>query len=181
MYTDIIKDIKRKLRLHMNAVIASYMRESGIKYKINFGLNALSLKEISSGYCKSSELAELLWKENIRECKILATMLYPYEEFTPEKADRFLNECITYELIEQLCFNTLQHCPFAEKKAVEWIKADDEKTVGAGFMLLTRLMLNKKKISDIDNIIAIAEKNKNSDNFFISVNIKKLMDKLGHE
>ena len=64
---DRILEIKRKLRLNMNGVASTDMREAGIEYKLNFGVGIPQLKDIASETGKSSELAVALWKEDIRE------------------------------------------------------------------------------------------------------------------
>ena len=65
------KDIKGQFRLFMNGVVSQSMREKGLDYKLNFGIELPRLKEIASRYEKNHEVAQALWKENIRECKIL--------------------------------------------------------------------------------------------------------------
>ena len=70
-----IKDIKGQFRLFMNGVVSQSMREKGLDYKLNFGIELPRLKEIAARYEKNHEVAQTLWKENIRECKILAGML----------------------------------------------------------------------------------------------------------
>ena len=67
-----LKDIKTQLRLSMNGVVSQSMREKGLDYKLNFGVELPRIKSIAAAYEKSHDLAQALWKENIRECKILA-------------------------------------------------------------------------------------------------------------
>ena len=70
-----IKEIKKQLRLSMNGVVSTLQRRQGLDYKINFGVEIPRLKEIALRYSKDVELAEELWKENIRESKLLAIFL----------------------------------------------------------------------------------------------------------
>ena len=82
-----LKDIKTQLRLSMNGVVSQSMREKGLDYKLNFGVELPRIKSIAAAYEKSHDLAQALWKENIRECKILAGLLQPIDTFFPEIAD----------------------------------------------------------------------------------------------
>ena len=82
-----LKDIKTQLRLSMNGAVSQSMREKGLVYKLNFGVELPRIKMIAEGYEKNHDLAQALWKEEIRECKILAGMLQPIETFYPEIAD----------------------------------------------------------------------------------------------
>ena len=45
-----IKDIKSKFRLFMNGVISQSMREKGLGYKLNFGIEFPRIKEIAAAY-----------------------------------------------------------------------------------------------------------------------------------
>jgi hypothetical protein len=79
-----LKDIKTQLRLSMNGAVSQSMREKGLVYKLNFGVELPRIKMIAEGYEKNHDLAQALWKEEIRECKILAGMLQPIETFYPD-------------------------------------------------------------------------------------------------
>ena len=67
-----LRKIKTELRLSMNGVASAYMRESGMNYKVNFGVEIPRLREIAAGLPEDHQLAQALWKEDIRECKLLA-------------------------------------------------------------------------------------------------------------
>ena len=69
-----IKDIKSKFRLFMNGTVSQSLRDKGMKYKVIFGIEYPRLKEIASAYKPDHALAQALWKEDIRECKIKAGM-----------------------------------------------------------------------------------------------------------
>ena len=50
------------------------------------------IKGIAAGYEKDHSLAQALWKEDIRECKILAGLLQPVESFLPDIADIWVED-----------------------------------------------------------------------------------------
>ena len=62
-----LKDIKTQLRLSMNGAVSQSMREKGLVYKLNFGVEIPRIKMIAEGYEKNHDLAQALWKEDIRE------------------------------------------------------------------------------------------------------------------
>ena len=64
-----VRQIKAQLRLFMNGVLSQSLREKGLKYRLIFGVELPRLKEIAAGYEQSHDLAQALWKEDIRECK----------------------------------------------------------------------------------------------------------------
>ena len=108
-----LKDIKTQLRLSMNGVVSQSMREKGLNYKLNFGVELPRIKSIAAAYEKNHELAQTLWKEDIRECKILAGLLQPVETFFPEIADIWVENMPNIEIAELTCMNLFQHLPYA--------------------------------------------------------------------
>ena len=57
-----LKDIKTQLRLSMNGAVSQSMREKGLVYKLNFGVELPRIKGIAAGYEKDHSLAQALWK-----------------------------------------------------------------------------------------------------------------------
>ncbi|MDE5760805.1 MAG: DNA alkylation repair protein, partial [Bacteroides sp.] len=104
-----LKEIKTKLRLSMNGAVSQSMREKGLVYKLNFGVELPRIKDIAAGYAKDHALAQALWKEDIRECKILAGLLQPADNFLPEIADIWVEDIRNIEIAELTCMNLFQH------------------------------------------------------------------------
>ena len=136
-----IREIKAQFRLFMNGVASQSMREKGLNYKLNFGIELPRLKEISLKYEKNHSLAGELWKENIRECKILATMLQPVETFLPEIADIWVEDIHQPELAEVACMNLFQHLPYASTKAFQWMADEREYFQVCGYLTIARLFM----------------------------------------
>ncbi len=141
---DIIKDIRTRCRMGMNGITSTSMRQKGLAYKVNFGLAIQQIKDLAERYQPDRELAETLWKEDTRELKILATLLYPVSEFTEETANEWVAAILNQEMREQVCMNLFQNLPFAEKMAVEWGSNADEAIRATGYWLVARLFLIKK-------------------------------------
>lgn len=143
-----IKEIKGQFRLYMNGIASQSMREKGLDYKLNFGIELPRLKEIAARYEKNHEVAQTLWKENIRECKILAGMLQPVETFYPEIADIWIEDMHYPEIAELTCLNLFQYLPYASEKAFEWMADEREYFQLCGFMLLAKLLMNGNKLNE---------------------------------
>ncbi|MBR2359690.1 MAG: DNA alkylation repair protein [Bacteroidaceae bacterium] len=143
-----IREIKAQFRLFMNGVASHSMREKGLDYKLNFGIELPRLKEISLRYEKNHSLAGELWKENIRECKILATLLQPVETFLPEIADIWVEDIRQPEMAELLCMNLFQHLPYASTKAFQWMADEREYFQVCGFLTLARLFMKGSHLNE---------------------------------
>lgn len=171
-------DIKKRLRLRMNGDVSASMRKSGLPYGMNFGLDAMSLREIGASYTPEVELANALWQESSRECKILATMLYPRTAFGQAEADQWLEGCFTTELLEQLCFNLLQHLSFANTLAEHWMNDSTEQRRSAGYLLQLRLLLAKKATPPGEPVLKMAIKDCQSDNYQLRLHAARMVDRL---
>lgn len=141
---DIIRDIRKRCRMAMNGVASASMRQHGLEYKLNFGLSIQQLKDLAKRYEPSVELAEALWRENTRELKILATLLYPAESFTESEAADWVSEIPNQEIREQICANLLQVLSFANQIAQAWVCSSDIEIRITGYWLLARLFIAKK-------------------------------------
>ena len=134
-----VREIKGKLRLFMNGVLSQSLREKGLKYRLIFGVELPRLREIAAGYEQNHELAQALWKEDIRECKILAAYLQPAETFDPELADFWMESVHNTELADYLCMALLRRLPYASQKAFQWMASDNRIEAYTGFRLITHL------------------------------------------
>lgn len=143
-----IKDIKSKFRLYMNGVISQSMREKGMDYKLNFGIEYSRIKEIAAGYEKNHDLAQALWKENIRECKIMATLLQPADSFCKEIAEIWIEDMKYPELAEYTVMNLLQNVDYASEVVFRWIADERVYFQFCGYMLMTRLLMKGMKLNE---------------------------------
>ena len=140
-----VKEIKQSFRLVMNGPASQSMREKGLKYKLNWGVPVPTLKAMAKDYGKNYDLAIELFKEDIRECKILATMIMPPERMLPEIIDVWMEQTTQNEIAEQLAFNLLQYLDYAPMLAFEWIATDKPIYKLTGYHLLSRLFMKGKE------------------------------------
>ena len=140
--------IKRSFRLLMSGPTSQSMTQKGLGYKINWGVPFIELKKMALEYGKDYELSIELWKEDIRECKILATLIMPAEKMLPEITDIWMEQVKSQEMAEMLAFNLLQHVDYAPAIAYEWIATDKTLYEIAGFQLLARLFANGQEANE---------------------------------
>lgn len=143
-----LKEIKTQLRLSMNGAVSQSMREKGLVYKLNFGVELPRIKMIAESYEKNHALAQALWKENIRECKILAGMLQPVDSFFPEIADIWVEDIQNIEIAELTCMNLFQHLPYAPAKSFHWMADEQEFVQTCGFLTAARLLTKKGDMTE---------------------------------
>lgn len=145
---ELLKAIKTDLRKSMNGIASKSMRDKGLEYKLNFGVELPRVKEIASHYEKNHSLAQALWKENIRECKILAGLLQPIDSFFPEIADIWVEDIQHQEIAELTCMNLFRHLPYASEKAFQWMADEREFVQVCGFLLMARLFIHQAELNE---------------------------------
>jgi 3-methyladenine DNA glycosylase AlkD len=140
-----IKEIKQSFRQMMDGSVAKSMRDKGVDYKLNWGATLPRLQAKAAELGKNYDLAIALWKENVRECKILATMIMPADQVLPEVIDIWMEQTDTQEIAEQAAYNLYQYLPYAPEKAYTWMASEKELYQLCGFHVLSRLFMNKQE------------------------------------
>ena len=140
-----IKEIKQSFRQLMDGQTAQSMRDKGVDYKLNWGASIPMLREKAAEIGKDYDLAIELWKADVRECKILATMMMPPDKMLREVTDIWMEQTTSLEIAEQAVFNLYQYLPYAADLAYQWMASEKELYQLCGFHILTRLFMNKQE------------------------------------
>lgn len=124
----------------MNGVISTSMRQKGMNYKLIFGVPIPEIKHIAAAHEPDVELARALWKEDVREMKILATLLFPAGSMTQEEALAWMREIPYPEIAEQCCNNLFPTVEQPDQLALKFL-ADKKSPFGrmCGFLLWAQL------------------------------------------
>lgn len=124
----------------MNGVISTSMRQKGMNYKLIFGVPIPEIKYIAAVHEPDAELARALWKEDVREMKILATLLFPVGSMTQEEALAWMREIPYPEIAEQCCNNLFPTVEQPDQLALKFL-ADKKSPFGrmCGFLLWAQL------------------------------------------
>lgn len=112
---NLMQSVKRRFYAMRNGMLAAQMRQGGVDYRINFGLNIPQIKDIAAELTASglsgaelASLARALWdNESTRESRLLAPMILPPEE-APEVAAKWMEEAQTTEIADTLCHSLLR-------------------------------------------------------------------------
>lgn len=135
-----VRDVKLRLRGAMNGVVSQSMREKGLGYKVNFGVEVPRLREIAAELPHTAALAGALWKEDIRECRILAGLLQPAEAFPADLADLWVEQMRFTEEAEYTVLHLFSRLPYASQKVFEWVAREEPLFQLCGWLLLGRLL-----------------------------------------
>ena len=137
---DQIREIKKMLRATMNGVLSGSMRQQGLNYRVNFGVDQPRLIELAGEMPHTAALAARLWKEDIRELRLLAPMLMPPDGMDEELALLWIEQLRFAEEAQVLVMHLLCHLPSASGIAFRLV----------AWLLLGRLFMAKKRPSQRD-------------------------------
>lgn len=135
------KELKRGFRLVMNGPASQSMREKGLDYRLNWGVPFIQLKQMAADLPHDYDFAIALWKEDIRECKILATLLMPHDKMPEEVAEIWMEQTHSQEMAEMQAFNLYQYVSYAPKLAYRWMALDDTVKEICAYDILGRLFM----------------------------------------
>lgn len=158
MLQDELREIRTQLRMAMNGVISTSMREKGMIYKLNFGVPLPEVKLIAARHEPGSELAAALWKEDIREFKLLAPLLQPVDDFPFEQAEQWVKEIPYLEIAEQCSRNLFCKLPYAEDLTLELIvNKKDEYARTVAFLIWCEMFRQGKDMTEPAKATFLAE------------------------
>ncbi|MBR1889995.1 MAG: DNA alkylation repair protein [Alloprevotella sp.] len=135
-----LRTIKQSLHAMMNGVASRSMREKGLIYRINYGVELPRLQAFATTFTPDAGLAGLLWKEDIRECRLLAPMLMPEEAFAEDLAEEWVLQLRFPEEADVLVFYLLRRMNYASNVAFRWLAAEEDLLRYTALQILTRLL-----------------------------------------
>lgn len=143
-----IRAIKQELHAMMNGPVSNSLRDKGLRYRIIYGVEWNRLLDFAASLGQSSELAGALWKEDIRECRLLAGLVQPADEFPEELAEIWIEDMHYPEEAQYTTMTLFQNLPYAKKVAFKWIARENGMYQLCGFLLFARLFMKNDKAVD---------------------------------
>ena len=158
-----VRAIKADLRAMMNGVASAAMRQAGLTkdYRVNFGVELprlqalaedlrreLAEKQVEEQTKEQAEdptedlpsLAQALWHERVRECRILALLLYPAERMGADLAQEWAADIQQVELAQLAALLLFSHIPDAGHCAFQWIASSEDIRQILGYYTLIHLL-----------------------------------------
>ena len=128
-----IEEIVKLLKSRKNEKGIKVAKRFGIdsKYEI-LGISRIELRKIAKSIGKNTSLALKLWKINILEAKILATLIANPKGFKKEYACKWVKDVDNWDLCDQLVLNLLWKTDYAFELVKEFCESDEEFVKRAG-------------------------------------------------
>ena len=140
-----VEEILQKLRSMRNEKGIVTARRFGIitKYEI-LGISRTELRKIAKNIGKNTQLALKLWKTDILEAKILATLIANPKEFKKEYAYEWVKDIDNWDLCDQFVLNLLWKTDYAIEVAKEFCNSSEEFTKRVGLVLIAKIAMSKR-------------------------------------
>lgn len=143
-----LDEILGKLESLSNPKAIEGMAKYGITPEKVYGVSIPNLRKIAKEIGVDHKLAQQLWETDVRETRILSSMIDDPDLVTEEQMEGWAEDFNYWEICDQCCNNLFKKTEFAYMKATEWSSDDKEFVKRAGFVLMATLAVSDKKADD---------------------------------
>lgn len=133
-----VLEVISKIRQLRNGDTANSMRQMGIIYPVNYGVSIPDLKTIAKPFTGDHPLALALFEQDIRECKIMASIIDDPKQVNGEQVDRWSNDFNNIEIVEQVCSNLFWKVDCSLSRSIEWCLGENPLLIKAGLIIVMR-------------------------------------------
>ncbi len=140
--------VRRQLVRSMNGVAAQQMREAGILYDKNYGVELVRLCRVAETLPHDEQLAQALWRLRIRETMMLAVLICPPSAFERIDVREWIAQIPAYELAEMASRKLFARLPNAAELAKDLLNGKDFEPA-CGWLMLSSLLV---QIADEESV-----------------------------
>ena len=137
-----------KLRGKSNSENRAGMARFGIDTAKALGVSMPDIRSIGKSIQKDHLLARDLWKSDIHEARILASLVDHPKWVTREQMDQWALDFNSWDLCDQVCGNLFDKSDYAPEKIIAWSTRSEEFVKRAAFALIAWRAVHDKKAPD---------------------------------
>lgn len=137
---NIVRRLSSRLRVEMNGAVSATMRESGVEYRLNYGVSIPTIKDVAAEYSGNHELALHLYGTQVRELRLSAIFIEDLNLVDRAQMELWRESISSREIAEHLSMVILSHMDFGFDLALEWISDDNKYVSYAAMMTLGRIL-----------------------------------------
>lgn len=145
------QDLIKYLKTLENKKNQEGMKRFAIGRDNTLGIGIPVLRHIAKEYKNNPNrhaIALALWKSDIHEAMILASMIADPKLVNARLMDDWTNDFYSWDLCDQTCNNLFQKTNFFIDKAFEYSYSNKEFVKRTGFVLMVQYTVHHKKLSD---------------------------------
>lgn len=111
------------------------MARFGINPDRALGVRIPDLRRLAKEFGKDHALALALWRTEVHEARILASMVDEPQRVTERQMESWVRGIDSWDVCDQVCGNLFDRAALASEKTVEWMGREEEFVKRAGFAL----------------------------------------------
>jgi 3-methyladenine DNA glycosylase AlkD len=124
------------------------MARFGINVDKALGVSVYDTRKVARKIKTDHKLALELWKTDIHEARMLATMIADPNKVTERLMDSWVRDFNSWDICDQTCLNLFDKTKFYDKKIKEWSKREEEFVKRAGFALIATSVWHLREVPD---------------------------------
>ena len=133
-----------RMRKEMNGAVADSMFCYGKPYGLNYGVSLPTVRSIARCEERSNDLADYLFKQQVRELQLAAMHIAEPEQISAEQVERWGEGIINSEMAEEMAFALLRHLSFIDKVYQAWTQSESEFKVYSALLSAAKSSLAEK-------------------------------------
>jgi len=143
-----VEDAIEKIKSLYNPSNVAGMARYGINSHDTYGVSIPTLRIMAKEIGKDHGAALTLWKSGIHKARLLAGFMDDPRQVTEDQMEAWVKDFNSWDICDQVCSNLFDRTSFAYRKALEWVRRDEEFVKRAGYVLMAALAVHDKKASD---------------------------------
>lgn len=157
------------------------MSHFGVRVQQAHGISAPVLHKLAKEISKDHELANQLWASEIREARILATLIGEPEKVTSSEMDRWATAFDSWDVVDAACCYLYASTKFAWRKVSEWSGRPEVFVKRAGFSLAAYLAYKDRKAPDqkLALFLQVIERESDDDRHFVKKAVNWALRNIG--
>lgn len=143
-----VEEILRLLQKKASRRNVRGMARFGMATRGRLGVSVPEMRRIARTVGKDHRLALALWKTEIAEARIVASMVAEPKKVTVRQMESWVVGIDSWDICDQVCANLWDKTPFAWSRARAWTRRKEEFVRRAGFALIACLAWHDKQAAD---------------------------------
>ena len=124
----------RRLKKEMNGAVVGAMQDRGVDYPLSFGVSVATIRDIAAAYAPDHSLAQLLFRQQVRELKLAAAFVDDPALVTPEQMAAWADGFDCAEIVEQTVWALFRHVENPAETVLAWMGSDRPLKLYAGLL-----------------------------------------------
>lgn len=145
------------MRKQMNGAVADAMRYYGADYGLNYGVSLPTVREIARREGTNHELAQYLYKQQVRELRLAALHIADAKQISPTDIDSWAEGVINSEVAEEMAFALLRYVESLPEIFDRWTSGENEMLAYSALMAAAATAVDRN-VKAVERAIAVVDR-----------------------